>query len=157
MEDPDFNDPPTQPSEQKAAASNSNHSAEALGMLSAMGFTERQCKAALEACQGSVERAADWLFSHADDLEKAVGEVENNQKEPSNNSTSQPDTGKYEDGPGSYKLAGIVSHIGKNTGSGHYVAHIRRGDDWYIFNDEKVALSKKPPLDFAYMCLFERE
>ena len=57
MEDPDFNDPPTQPSEQKAAASNSNHSAEALGMLSAMGFTERQCKAALEACQGSVERA----------------------------------------------------------------------------------------------------
>jgi ubiquitin carboxyl-terminal hydrolase 5/13 len=155
MEDADFNDP-IQATEQKAATSNgSNHSAESLGMLSAMGFTERQCKAALEACQGSVERAADWLFSHAEDLEKAVDEVEN-QKEASN-SNSQPDSEKYEDGPGRYKLAGIVSHIGKNTGSGHYVAHIKRGEDWYIFNDEKVALSKKPPLDFAYMCLFERE
>jgi len=29
----------------------------------------------LQACSGSVERAADWLFSHADDLDAAVASV----------------------------------------------------------------------------------
>lgn len=41
-------------------------------MLTAMGFSERQATGALAACQGSVERAADWLFSHMDDLDAAV-------------------------------------------------------------------------------------
>lgn len=41
-------------------------------MLAAMGFTERQARGALAACQGSMERAADWLFSREGDLEAAV-------------------------------------------------------------------------------------
>ena len=35
-------------------------------------FLSLQAKGALAACQGSVERAADWLFSRGDDLEAAV-------------------------------------------------------------------------------------
>lgn len=31
-----------------------------------------QVTAALQACDGNVERAADWLFSHMDDLAAAV-------------------------------------------------------------------------------------
>ena len=34
-----------------------------------------QATAALKACQSSLERAADWLFSHAADLEASVNEV----------------------------------------------------------------------------------
>ena len=49
-----------------------------------------------------------------------------------------------------------VSHIGKNTGSGHYVAHIKRDGKWVIYNDEKVALSENPPLQHAYLYLFQR-
>ena len=49
-----------------------------------------------------------------------------------------------------------ISHIGKNTGSGHYVAHIKRDGKWFIFNDEKVALSENPPLQHAYLYLFQR-
>ena len=41
-------------------------------MLEAMGFTQRQATAALQACGGDVERAGDWLFSRMDDLEGAV-------------------------------------------------------------------------------------
>lgn len=41
-------------------------------MLTGMGFSDRQATGALAACQGSVERAADWLFSHMDDLDSAV-------------------------------------------------------------------------------------
>lgn len=50
-------------------------SAESLSALTAMGFTERQATAALKACSGSVERAADWLFSRMDDLDGAVDSV----------------------------------------------------------------------------------
>ncbi len=41
-------------------------------MLTAMGFGERHATAALAACDGSVERAADWLMSRIDDLDAAV-------------------------------------------------------------------------------------
>ncbi len=34
-----------------------------------------QAAAALQACAGNLERAADWLFSHADDLAGAVAAV----------------------------------------------------------------------------------
>lgn len=37
-----------------------------------MGFGEDAAATALAACGGSLERAADWLFSHMDDLESAV-------------------------------------------------------------------------------------
>lgn len=37
-----------------------------------MGFTEDAASTALVACGGSLERAADWLFSHMDDLDSAV-------------------------------------------------------------------------------------
>jgi ubiquitin carboxyl-terminal hydrolase 5/13 len=30
------------------------------------------------------------------------------------------------DGPGHYKLLGIVSHMGSNTACGHYVAHVKK-------------------------------
>jgi ubiquitin carboxyl-terminal hydrolase 5/13 len=63
---------------------------------------------------------------------------------------------KLDDGPGKYKMVGMVSHIGKNTGSGHYVAHIKRDGKWVIFNDEKVALSENPPSPHAYLYLYQR-
>lgn len=63
---------------------------------------------------------------------------------------------ELDDGPGKYKMVGMISHIGKNTGSGHYVAHIKRDGKWVIFNDEKVALSENPPIPHAYLYLYQR-
>ena len=51
---------------------------------------------------------------------------------------------------------GFVSHVGKNLGSGHYVAHIKKGGQWAIFDDQKVAASEKPPLDLGYLYLYAR-
>ena len=39
---------------------------------------------------------------------------------------------------GRYSLVGFISHVGKNTGCGHYVAHIRKDGRWAIFDDRKV-------------------
>jgi len=60
------------------------------------------------------------------------------------------------DGPGQYELVAIVSHIGSNTACGHYVAHVRKRGQWFIFNDEKVALSELLPLELGYMYLYRR-
>lgn len=62
-----------------------------------------------------------------------------------------------DDGEGKYTLIGMISHIGKNTGCGHYVCHMKKDDKWIIFNDEKVALSESPPKQHAYVYLFQRD
>lgn len=51
-----------------------------------------QCTAALKACQGSLERAADWLFSHAADLDTSV--KEGLEPEANRSSTEGRDCGK---------------------------------------------------------------
>ena len=86
MEDPDFNDPYV-PATGAALTGNSGAmpspgggsavaDASAVAMLAAMGFAEKHAAAGWNAPGGDVERAADWLFSNADDLESAVAEAE---------------------------------------------------------------------------------
>jgi len=87
-----------------------------------------------------------------DDLDGAIAALS---KETSS-STSTPPKVSLDDGEGKYSLVGMVSHIGKNTGSGHYVAHLKRGDKWVIFNDENVAISETPPFPHAYLYLYQR-
>jgi ubiquitin carboxyl-terminal hydrolase 5/13 len=88
-----------------------------------------------------------------DNLDGAIAALESSSA-PSGG-TSAP-TVLQADGEGKYTLVGLVSHIGKNTGSGHYVAHLKKDGKWVIFNDEKVALSQDPPIEHAYLYLFVR-
>ena len=60
------------------------------------------------------------------------------------------------DGPGRYTLQAIVSHMGQNTSSGHYVCHVKRDGRWVIYNDRKVAQSESPPFDLGYMYFYKR-
>uniref|UniRef100_A0A0N5APM4 Ubiquitin carboxyl-terminal hydrolase n=1 Tax=Syphacia muris TaxID=451379 RepID=A0A0N5APM4_9BILA len=65
-------------------------------------------------------------------------------------------TRQYKDGNSKYQLIGFISHMGSSPHSGHYIAHLRKNDTWYIFNDEKVAISKNPPVSLAYIYLYRR-
>lgn len=154
--DPDFNDPP--PSAGDDAPSLTSNVDEGLveSLVSSLGcFTSHQVRAALQQANGAPDRAADWLFSHMDDLDAAVASVFqiDNAK---TSSVPPPASCLYEDGEGKYNLFAMISHIGKHTGSGHYVAHIKKDGKWVIFNDEKVALSSEPPFPHAYMYIFQR-
>jgi ubiquitin carboxyl-terminal hydrolase 5/13 len=115
-----------------------------------LGFSEAHAKKALKNTGGNAERAADWLFAHADELD-AMGDDDGG--------AAGGDGGekKMDDGPGKYNLLGFVSHVGRNTGSGHYVAHIKKNGEWVIFDDEKVAKSQNPPFDYGYLYCFKRE
>merc|ERR1712136_283424 len=82
--------------------------------------------------------AADWLFSHADDLAGAVASLPSQQKDAQT-------TQDCVDGPGEYRLLGFISHVGKHTSHGHYVCHMRTPSGWVIYDDQKVAKSENPP------------
>lgn len=85
------------------------------------------------------------------------------------------------DGNGQYELVGFISHMGTSTFCGHYVVHLKKSipnenmvkkadrnkqlsavmqqdnaQQWVIFNDNKVAVSERPPKQFAYIYLYRR-
>lgn len=154
--DADFNDPLPEGGASSAAAPSNSDVDETVveSLVKNLGcFTADQVRAAVKHCSGAADRAADWLFSHMGDLDGAIAALENTSA--AANSTPKPTT-PLEDGDGKYNLVGLISHIGKNTGSGHYVAHLKKDGKWVIFNDEKVAFSEHPPIRHAYMYLFQR-
>jgi len=152
--DPDFSSPIIA---QSTTPMKSGPDETAVAEMASLGFTPDQARAALTACDGSKERAADWLFSHMDDLDAACAAVMGaGGVTPATSAQSIPDIDNTSDCT-KYSLVGFISHIGKNTGSGHYVAHIRKpGHGFVIFDDEKVAQSRKPPLDLGYIYLYKR-
>ncbi|WIA38798.1 hypothetical protein OEZ86_002085 [Tetradesmus obliquus] len=160
MEDPDFNDPLPPPAAAAAAGAQQQHDPEKVSMLAAMGFEADAAEAALTATGGNVERAGDWLFSHMDDLAAAVAAVKGGAAAAAAgggaDAAAAGNRSQLLDGPGHYKLLGIVSHMGSNTACGHYVAHVKKDGRWVIFNDEKVAASEHPPLSMGYMYVYTR-
>ncbi len=123
-------------------------------MLVSMGFSEAKAKKALKNCGGNVERATDWIFSHADEPDDDDGDAA--MPDAAAGAGSSGDDTK-EDGLGRYVLRGFVSHVGRNLSSGHYVAHVKKNGQWCIFDDEKVAKSEEPPFQYGYLYMFQRE
>ncbi len=153
MEDPDFNLPFEIPSPKKTATSAQKvYDDELIGSITALGFTRPQAIKALEATQGNLERAVDWIFNHPDELMDTSENTANN----SSTNTEPSAQSNVRDGPGLYKLIGFISHMGTNANVGHYVCHLVKNGKWVIFNDENVALSENPPKDLAYLYLYER-
>ncbi|VFR02805.1 unnamed protein product [Cuscuta campestris] len=117
--------------------------------LISFGFHEDLARKALKASGGDIEKATDWIFNNPDASEKSDMDTS------CSNENSVVDAA-LPDGEGRYKLMGVVSHIGNSTQCGHYVAHINKDGAWVIFNDEKVGISRNPPLDMGYLYFFER-
>jgi len=179
MGDSDFNDPLPDPSAAAAPAAAATGAAAgaaaggspvdacdevAIATLSSFGFTTEQAQAALIATGQSQERAADWLFSRADGLDAAVKEVMENAAggggggdgSGSGSGSGGGGGAKLSSGPGAYSIVGFISHMGKSTGSGHYVCHIKKDGKWVLFNDTKVAHSQVVPLEHGYLYLYRR-
>jgi ubiquitin carboxyl-terminal hydrolase 5/13 len=158
MGDSDFNDPPTAATVPSSAVGEA--SPEAVATLSSFGYTEAQARAALAATDGNLERAADWIFSHPDELDAAVAAMAAGGGGGSGSGSggaAAPSATLDEGCEGKYSLVGVVSHIGRSTDHGHYVCHCKKDGQWALFNDEKVAASRTPPLDSGFMYLYRRQ
>ncbi|RLN69355.1 hypothetical protein BBJ29_000222 [Phytophthora kernoviae] len=136
MEDSDFNDPPAPAPQSQDQSVNTEH----VSNLMAMGFAEAHA-------------------NHMDDLDGAVAQCESEANAMAVGAAGGkgPSSQRLDiDGVGEYSLVGFVSHVGKNTNSGHYVCHMKKDGQWIIFNDDKVAVSEEPPLGAGYLYLFRR-
>ena len=154
LEDPDLNDPfQVFVAPVKTSGKNSiEFKAEDIMMITSMGFTEKQAKKALKNTDNNVARAADWIFSHMDELDD--DDVDEND---ANKVSTEPE---FTDGNAEYVLRAIISHMGSNATAGHYVSHVRKNvseDKWVIVNDEKASHSVAPPKKMGYLYLFERK
>lgn len=94
----------------------------------------------------------EWLFSHPDDNGEDAAPTATENKEAAVGGTKVL--------PAKYRLKAFISHKGPSVHSGHYVTHIRVGDAWVLFNDEKVvkadAESVRELKKLAYLYVFER-
>ncbi|KAG0058994.1 hypothetical protein BGZ89_000800 [Linnemannia elongata] len=150
MEDPDIDDPIVT-SAPTGGAPEANP--EQISQLADMGFTDKQAKKALKETGGNMERAVEWLFSHMDtpmdDDEEATPAV-------AAGGQTQAIVGDVTK-KGNYHLASFISHKGPSVHCGHYVSHIKKGNQWVLFNDNKVVDDPKAPIDNAYIYIFKRE
>ncbi|KAJ7827504.1 hypothetical protein B0H14DRAFT_1230424 [Mycena olivaceomarginata] len=151
MEDPDI-DAPIQPAAGGATGGGGPEpTADQIAMLADMGFTSAQARKALRETSGNAERAVEWLFNHPDDTGADDAPAA---------AAAPAAVGGSTNVPAKYKLKAFISHKGPSVHSGHYVAHIRIGDAWVLFNDEKVvkadAESVKELKKLAYLYVFEK-
>ncbi|KAL1463523.1 hypothetical protein WDU94_015268 [Cyamophila willieti] len=145
--DADFSDPFVVPGmTAPAASSDFVPNEDAIESITGMGFTRAQAIKALKETNNNVERAVDYMFSHAGELDS----------EPMDTSQSTQPSETYRDGSGKYRLVAFISHMGTSATVGHYVCHILRDGHWVLYNDEKVALSENPPKGLGYLYLYER-
>uniref|UniRef100_A0A8C1UH85 Ubiquitin carboxyl-terminal hydrolase n=1 Tax=Cyprinus carpio TaxID=7962 RepID=A0A8C1UH85_CYPCA len=158
MEDPDFSAPLVLPGSSSAPGTTPTESLpeEHLVTIVSMGFSRDQATRALRATNNVLERAVDWIFSHLDDLE-SMDVSEGGRSGGGSEASREPPPGpRVRDGTGKYELFAFISHMGTSTMCGHYVCHIKKDQQWVIFNDQKVCASEKPPKDLGYLYFYRR-
>jgi len=155
MEDPDI-DAPIQLTTGTASAV-PEPTAEQISMLADMGFTPAQARKALRETSGNAERAVEWLFNHPDDMGEDTPVPPAAGGPTPTSAAVVPGSTEV---PARYRLKAFISHKGPSVHSGHYVAHIRIGEDWVLFNDEKVVKADAESVGelkkLAYLYFFEK-
>jgi len=114
------------------------------------GMAKEYVEVALMQTQNDQARAAEWLFSR-EDLAAEVAAIK------AEKGSAEKERKNVRDGKAKYEMMAIVSHLGTATSHGHYVAHIKKGKEWYFFNDSKVAISQDPPFGHGYLYIFKRK
>ena len=100
--------------------------------------------------------AVMWLFENSANVDNMIAaEAALAEAEKDTAGGTAKDEKSYS---GKYKLKAFISHVGRNTNSGHYVCHIKdENGKWIIFNDQKVSWSMKTPIQHGYMYLYVTE
>ncbi|TKY90529.1 hypothetical protein EX895_000527 [Sporisorium graminicola] len=146
MEDADIDDPINFSAAVGASASTAGAAAGAgagpdTTMLEEMGFTSAQARKALRLNSNNPELAVAWLFENPDDVGEEASEPSLTATEAAGAGESSAESGIIpgsSDLPARYAAKSFISHKGPSVHSGHYVAHVKQGDEWIFFNDEKV-------------------
>lgn len=128
----------------------------AVETLLGMGIDVTQAIEALKVCNNDAQRAIEYIFD-PDSFQPQQGPSEQSRL----TVATRPDPLKMklftpDNKPKLYQLKAFISHMGPSTACGHYVCHIKKDERWYIYNDNKVALSENPPKELGYLYFYER-
>lgn len=134
---------------------------EAVAMLLSMGIDVTRAIEALKLCNNDAQRAIEYIFDpdsfNAQQQQQPSNEPSASRltvatrADPLKMKLYSPDSN-----PKLYQLKAFISHMGQSTMCGHYVCHIKKDERWYIYNDNKVAVSENPPREFGYLYFYER-
>lgn len=75
---------------------------------------------------------------------------QDNSHEPNLFTCAEVDNGKFQ-------LSSFITHLGASVHAGHYVCHIRKGQDWIYYNDAKVAKCPTPPFGKGFIYVFDQK
>lgn len=53
-----------------------------------------------------------------------------------------------------YELHAVIVHLGKSVHSGHYIAYVRKGGKWILYNDSKVYETDEPAIGKGYIYIY---
>ena len=133
--------------EESDTSNSPSYSSEAVDTLVSAGFSEFKAKEALDATDGDLERAFDWIFSHPDESQppKFTDQAKND----------------FINFDSKYILNSFITHKGTSVFCGHYVAHLKddQSGKWILYNDEKVAeavIDDSFPIEDAYLYFFKK-
>ena len=121
----------------------------ALVMLTSMGMDAERSRKALMKFNNNMEQALDYITSHGPEEDEFDEPKEEEAK-------GGPQEWVVDQRPGIYNLDAFVTHLGNSIHSGHYVAHLKKGDDWALYNDHKVAITTDPPHDKAFIYFYKK-
>lgn len=146
MEDSSLKKPIEEPKQSKFEVNSAS-----LDELQNFGFTSVQAAGALIKFKNNLEQACDFLFGNPDfNFEQIVKD---------NNKTDETSCQVIEEinqeGSPKFSLLGFITHLGKNTSSGHYVCNAKKENNWYYYNDSKVCSSIDPPIEKGYIYFFK--
>jgi len=165
MEDADLNNPIAETSSSSSSTTGSSIDPTLIAQICNMGFSSEQAEFALSQPGNSTspDAAVMWLFGHQEELPMLMANAasaSSKSNEASNifETFQQEENAKRNSRNGEYQLIGFISHVGKSTGSGHYVCHILKNVNgemkWVIHNDRKIAVSQNPPKAHGYLYLY---
>lgn len=110
------------------------------------GFNKDQAEGALLKFNNNIEQASDFLFSNPDFVYVKEECAKKEEEETINDGNSCI-----------LSLMAFVTHLGKNTSSGHYVCNIKNEEKWYYYNDEKVCETNDPSIGKGYVYIFKND
>ena len=159
-----------QPSQTEAAVEPTPQEpdSEAVATLLSMGIELSQAIDALQVCNNDAQRAIEYIFDPDLFNAQSAAAAGQPQQQPGGGGHSSRLTIATRSDPlrmklfspdnksKLYQLKAFISHMGTSTLCGHYVCHIQKDERWYIFNDNKVAVSENPPKEHGYLYFYER-
>ena len=130
----------------------------ALNQMIDMGISKQKAIVALRKAKGNLDSAIDLIFNGNIEIneQEEVKEDKKEKKEKIEEDIEEEPLVINENNGSLYNMYGFITHLGKNTGHGHYVCNIRKeGNKWAYFNDSKVALWEEPPIKKGYIYFYK--